>query len=187
MRVLGLSGSIRTGSLNARLLEAALARCRQAGHEADAFDVRQAEIPLYDGDLEAEHGCPAGVWSLKQAVRAADALIFASPEYNAGPTPLLKNLIDWTSRTYEEPKTGNEWAGKPALILSASPGGMGGLRAASSLRLILADVRCLVVPEQAAVGRAHQVLDESGDISDERSAAMLQKSIDALLKLASVG
>ena len=120
LSILGISGSLRRESFNTRLLQAATALM-----PADAtLTVRTLHgVPLYDGDLEAQ-GMPDGVRELREAIRAADGLLLSTPEYNNGVPGVLKNAIDWASRGADQPL-----AHKPLALLSASPGGMGGVRA----------------------------------------------------------
>ena len=123
-KILGLTGSLRAGSFNTRLLQAAQA----AVPEGSTLELATLHgIPLYDGDAEARDGTPAAVRALKAQLLATDGLLIASPEYNAGVPGVLKNAVDWLSRP--TPGLPDVWRQRPVAVLSASPGGFGGLAA----------------------------------------------------------
>lgn len=148
MKIVGLCGSLRAGSLNARLM-------RMAGQEfGAAFIAGDLRLPLYDGDVEAA-GLPDSVALLAELVADADGLIIASPEYNKGPSGVLKNALDWLSRVKPNPLFG-----KPAAIMSATAGRAGGERGQAMLRMMLAPhrMRVLTHPE-VLVGQAAQHFD----------------------------
>ena len=122
--LLALSGSLRTGSTNTLLLREA---ARLFGdHTLVEADIR---FPLYDGDAEAADGVPAAVQGLSDQIAAADAVLISTPEYNKGPSGVLKNALDWISRTKGAP-----WNGKPVAVMSAAAGRAGGERAQMVLR-----------------------------------------------------
>jgi len=124
MNLLGISGSLRKDSFNRMLL-------REAARLGSAASFTEADLrlPLYDGDLEEAEGIPAPVQALADQIKAADAVVISSPEYNKGISGVLKNALDWVSRTEGAP-----WAGKPVAILSATAGRAGGERAQFNLR-----------------------------------------------------
>lgn len=161
--VCGIAGSLRRGSYNHALLRVAGALA-PAGMELRIFD-RMAEIPLFNEDVEAE-GDPEPVQALKQAIAEADALLFATPEYNHGVPGVLKNAIDWASR----PTGASALAGKPAAIFGASPGIVGTARAQSQLRqaLVFTDTPTLPQPE-VLVYHAHVKFDAEGRLTDEKT------------------
>ncbi len=120
IRIVGLSGSLRSGSFNAHLLRAA-ARVAPAGIEIEVETIRG--VPLYDGDVEAAEGLPARVTELKDKIAAADALFLVTPEYNNSIPGVFKNAIDWLTRPASDiPKV---FGGKPVAFIGASPGGFG--------------------------------------------------------------
>ncbi len=118
--IIGLSGSLRRGSFNSALLRAA-AGLTPAGSTIDIASIR--DIPLYDGDLEAEHGVPAPVTALKERIAAADGLLLVTPEYNHSIPGVFKNAIDWLSRPADD--IARVFGGKPVGVIGATPGGMG--------------------------------------------------------------
>lgn len=167
--ILGISGSTRTASLNRQVLEVVLEGVRSLGAEAHTMDLRTMDLPLYDGDLEAEHGVPEMARHLADRIREADAVVIASPEYNGGYSAVLKNAIDWTSRpdTRDDgTRTTSPWSGKVTGLLSASPGSIGGLRGLILLRTTLAHMGSHVIPEQLGVPEAHAAIGEDGRFVD---------------------
>src|SRR5438552_11551728 len=146
-KILVLAGSTRQASTNRLLARDAAESLRNAGVEAIFADLRDYPMPLYDGDLEAETGLPPAAKTLKDLAREADGLAIASPEYNGSYSAVLKNAIDWISRP--EPGEGpvEVFRGKPAGILSASPGPGGGRRVLKHLRELLEGIRMSVVPQ----------------------------------------
>jgi chromate reductase len=183
-RLLVIAGSGRAGSLNLRLASTAAMLAREAGSDVDALDLRALQLPLYDGDLEAASGVPAGAVQLLDAIRGADALLLVTPEYNGFPTPLVINAFDWLSRlpaAGERPAGLAATANKPAALLSASPGQLGGLRSMNFLRQYLQMAfAMIVVPQQFALSRAHEAFDEKGALKDERSLRSVAGVLSAL-------
>lgn len=167
-RLVALAGSKRQGSWNKMLVEemAKLAG-RLPGIEIEVLDLAEVPMPMYDGDLEGLEGVPESAHRLARALKSADGLILASPEYNASVSPLLKNALDWVSRT------GRVLEGKPVLLVSASPGALGGLRGLGHLREVLNALGALVLPQQRALGRAHEIFDSEGQIGDQALQAEL--------------
>lgn len=187
-RLLVLSGSARRGSLNLKLAAAAAAIARQRGAEVTELDLRALDLPLYDGDLEADHGVPAGAARLRDALLGADAVLLVSPEYNSYPPPVLLNAFDWLSRLQPAdglPGGSASAAGKPVALLAASPGALGGLRALAVTRQFLQiGMGMLTLPQQHALSRAHEAFAADGSLKDEATAAAVTKVLDALLALA---
>lgn len=155
LRILGIAGSLRKGSVNAGLLRLA-GEVLPAGATLDIFDL--ASIPLYNGDVEAE-GFPPAVAALRQAVTDADALLIATPEYNYSIPGVLKNAIDWASRPPQQP-----FAGKPAAIMGTG-GWQGSARAQYHLRQVLSalDVHVLNKPE-VQIPAAAELFDAAGGL-----------------------
>src|ERR1700734_3469575 len=131
LHFVGISGSLRTGSLSAALL-AEIAAMSDDRTRITAFALH--DVPLYNQDLEPTHGtAPQPVLALREAIGAADGFIVVSPEYNFGMSGVLKNALDWASR----PAYKSVLAGKPSLIITNSPGPHGGVRAQQQLRQTL--------------------------------------------------
>jgi len=170
-RLLGICGSLRAGSFNRKLLKEA-ARV----YDPAEFVEANLRLPLYDGDLEEAEGIPAEVQTLADQIAAADAVIIAGPEYNKALSGVLKNALDWVSRT-----KGGPWAGKPVAILSAAAGRAGGERTQMSLRYAMMAFRPRILqgPEVMIAG-AFGAFDEDGRLTDERSVATLAELMQAL-------
>ena len=177
LRVLGIAGSLRSGSYNRALLRAAQ-ELAPDGIEVGSFDLRG--LPLYDGDLESV-GDPAPVVALKRAISDADALLLVSPEYNHGTSGVLKNALDWASR----PALASPLAGKPVALAGASTGMGATARAQEQLRQALAFPRAVVVPEpQLRVAQAYAKFDGDGRLIDAGTRAQLVALLEALRQAA---
>lgn len=175
-KILALAGSTRKDSFNQRLLEIAVAGARDAGAEVTVVDLNDYPLPLYNADLEEEDGLPAAAAKLKQLFFSHEGLLIASPEYNSSITPLLKNTIDWVSRKVGDEAPLQAYRGKVAALMSASPGGLGGLRGLVHVRSILGNIGVIVLPTQIAVGSAHEAFDAEGQLKD----ATQQKNVMGL-------
>lgn len=190
-RILAMAGSSRSGALSGRLRDAAASALAAAGATVDLIDLRALELPLYDGDGEASHGVPDGARRLRDALMQADGVLLVTPEYNGFPTPLTLNAWDWLSRLSAEgdiPSGLAVTAGKPLALLSSSPGAMGGMRALGLVRQFLGgNFQMLVLPQQLALGRAHEAFDESGLLKDARQQASLAQVAEGLVRLARAG
>lgn len=174
-RLLGICGSLRAGSYNRKLMLEA----RRVFDPAEFVDAN-LRLPLYDGDLEAAHGIPPEVQLLADQIAAADAVVIAGPEYNKGLSGVLKNALDWVSRT-----KGGPWRGKPVAILSAAGGRAGGERTQYSLRLCLVAFRPLVLPgPEVLVGDAPGQFDADGRLTNARNLADLEALMAELRKAA---
>lgn len=160
-RILALPGTLRKDGVNERLARIAAHAAREAGAEVTTVHLRDYPMPLYDGDLEAAEGLPRGAAEFQAVLRSHDGLLIASGEYNASVPAALKNAIDWASRG-----DGAGFRGKTAALLSASPGGLGGMRALVHLRAILETLGVLVLPDQFALPRAHEAFAPDGSLVD---------------------
>jgi chromate reductase len=177
MRVLGIAGSLRRGSYNHALLRAAAERL-PAGVEWSEFE-RLAEIPPYDSDLE-EEGVPEPVAALREAIREADAVIVATPEYNHSIPGVLKNALDWASR----PAGQSAMTGKPAAVVGASTGMFGAVWAQAETRKVLGALGARVVAAELPVARAADLyrdgeLELSPEQSQQLEEIVAQLSADA--------
>ena len=162
IRIVGLSGALREGSLNAQLLREAVALAPEATTIV-AETIRG--VPLYDGDVEAAKGIPAQVTTLKEAVAAADGLLLVTPEYNNGVPGVFKNAIDWMSRPSSDIR--RVFGGKPVGVIGASPGGFGTLLAQNGWLPILRTLGTApYFGGRLMVSRAHQALNPEGGFTD---------------------
>jgi chromate reductase, NAD(P)H dehydrogenase (quinone) len=175
MRVLGISGSLRRDSHNTKLLRAAGEIVERQGGEFEVFDGLKA-IPPYDEDDDVGNG-PAAVAALKEAIAGADALLFATPEYNSSIPGVLKNAVDWASR----PIATNPLRNKPVAVIGASVGMFGAVWAQAELRKVLGATGARVAEVELAVGHAHEHLDHTGHPIDAAEAEALRDSVAGLL------
>jgi NAD(P)H-dependent FMN reductase len=143
------------------------------------------ELPIYDGDLEAERGVPDGARALQDLFVRHEALLIATPEHNGGYTALLKNALDWISRPCADGSSGVAlFAGKTAALVSASPGQLGGIRSQTGMRAVLEKLGMLVIPEAFALGVAHQAFDAEGKLKDPNVGRMISGVGAALYRTA---
>ncbi len=173
-KILAFAGSTRQGSLNKKLVKTAADAARAAGAQVTLLDLRDLSMPLYDGDLETAQGLPENAKTFKAMLLAHDGLLISTPEYNGGVSGVLKNSIDWASRAVPNEPAKDCFSGKAAVLLSASPGILGGLRSLTSLQNILVHMKVLVVPEPIAVGRAHEAFDSDGNLKDAKLQTAVQ-------------
>lgn len=165
-------------------MRAAARFAEQADAEVTIVDLRDFNIPIYDGDVEASTGIPEGAMRLKQIMANHDALLISSPEYNSSISGALKNAIDWASRQAPGEAPLQSFSGKVGAMLSASPGALGGLRSLLATRAILEHLGVLIVPEQFAVARANEAFDEAGNLKDSKQAAAVERVIKRLIATA---
>jgi NAD(P)H-dependent FMN reductase len=176
-KILAFAGSARQDSVNKKLVKIAVEGAKAAGAEVTYLDFRDLPLPLYDGDLEEAEGLPENALKLKDLMKAHQGFLIASPEYNSSITPLLKNAIDWASRSEPGEFPLECFKDKVAALMSASPGTLGGLQGLIHVRSILSYVGVLVLPDQKAIGNAYQAFDENGNLKDEaQQTSILQLS-----------
>ncbi|MBN9424512.1 MAG: hypothetical protein BGO63_16890 [Candidatus Accumulibacter sp. 66-26] len=182
IKLLAFSGSSRRDSLNGRLLAAGVAAARAQGAEVTLLDLRELALPIYDGDLEAESGLPAGAFAFRRALAAHHALLVASPEYNGLFSPLLKNAVDWASR----PVAGEAqpFSGRVAGLLAASPGALGGMRALPVVRQLFNNLGVLVTPGMLSLPHADQAFAADGQLLDATRRKALDRVVGDLLATA---
>jgi NAD(P)H-dependent FMN reductase len=169
--ILGLSGSLRAGSLNSSLLRAAAGEM-PAGATLEIGSIKG--IPLYDGDVEATRGIPDTVAALKERVVAADGLLLVTPEYNNSLPGVFKNAIDWLSRPPADiPRV---FGKRPVAVMGASPGGFGTLLSQTAWLPVLKTLgTAAYFGGRLQVSRATDVFDADGKLVDERIREQLKK------------
>jgi chromate reductase len=175
MRVLGISGSLRRDSHNTMLLRAAGELLEEHGAEFEVFGGLKA-IPPYDQDDDIGDGPPA-VARLRQAIADADAVLFATPEYNSSIPGVLKNAVDWASR----PPAASVLRNKPVAVIGASTGMFGGVWGQAELRKVLGATGARVADVELAVGHAHEHLDLAGRPADPAQQEALSDSVRVLI------
>lgn len=169
-KILAFAGSARTNSFNKSLVKIAAQGAKNAGAEVTYIDFRDLPMPLFDEDLEAAEGLPETVIQFKQLMKSHQGFLIACPEYNSSITPLLKNAIDWASRPEpgEPPVSLSCFRNKVAVLMSASPGGLGGLRGLFHVHSILSSIGVLVLPDQKSISNAYQAFDQAGNLVDPK-------------------
>jgi chromate reductase, NAD(P)H dehydrogenase (quinone) len=174
MRVLGISGSLRRDSFNTALLQAAAERL-PGGVEFVAFE-RLAEIPAYDADLEQVE-TPDAVAELREQMRAADAVLISTPEYNHSIPGALKNALDWLSR----PFASNPLRYKPVAVIGASSGMFGAVWAQAELRKVLGAIGARITEGEVAVGNAGERFDDKGRLNEPNLEQEVHAVVTTLL------
>ena len=175
VRILAFAGSTRTDSFNKKLIRIAVKGAQAAGAEVTLIDLRDLPMPLYDGDLEAKEGIPPNGRKFKELLLAHQGLILSCPEYNSSISGVLKNAIDWASREAPGETPLACFRGKTAALMSASPGGLGGLRGLVHVRSILGNIGVLLLPDQVAVPKAHEAFQPDGSLKDPKQQAAVEK------------
>lgn len=182
-KILAFAGSTRTDSFNKKLVKIAVTGAIEGGADVTVIDLRDFAMPLYDGDLEQQQGLPSNAKKLKDLMLSHQGLLISAPEYNSSISGVLKNTIDWVSR----PSAGEEslacFKGKVAGIMSASPGGLGGLRGLVHVRAILENISVLVIPDQIAVSKAHEVFNADGTLKDKKQEDQVKRIGSSVAKL----
>jgi chromate reductase len=176
VRILGIPGSLRKASYNRGAMRSAQQLCPE-GASLEVFELDG--IPGFNQD--EERNPPQKVVDFKNRIRAADAILFATPEYNYGLPGVLKNAIDWASRPYGD----NAWDGKLAAIVSAALSRGGGVRAQYQLRqsFVFLNVEAVLQPE-VAIGNAAECFDEQGNLTDESSKRLIAQLLKTLVEKA---
>ncbi len=173
-KILAFAGSTRTDSFNKKLVKIATAGARDSGVDVTIIDLRDFAMPLYDGDLEQQQGLPSNARKLKDLMISHQGFLISSPEYNSSISGVLKNTIDWASRQSEGEQPLACFQGKVAGIMSASPGGLGGLRGLVHVRSILGNIGILVIPNQIAIAKAHEAFDADGTLKDKKQETQVK-------------
>jgi chromate reductase, NAD(P)H dehydrogenase (quinone) len=176
IKLLGIAGSLRKASTNRGALRAA-AELVPDGAELEIFELN--DIPLYNEDLEKDP--PAIITEFKKKIRASDAIVFVTPEYNYSTSGVLKNAIDWASRPYGD----SAWEGKPAAIMGVSGGAIATARAQYDLRksMVFLNMHPLNRPE-VMIGNSGEKFNSDGDLTDEKTKEFIAKQMKALVEKA---
>jgi chromate reductase len=177
LKILGIAGSLRNNSYN----QAALRAARAVVPEGVVFEIFElTHIPQFNQDDELN--APPKVIELKSKLRAADALLIVTPEYNHSIPGVLKNAIDWASRPYGD----NAWAGKPATIMGASTGSFGTVRAQEHLRQILASLDVFVITQpQVLITKASERFSPEGELIEESTKEFTKQLLETLIQFTS--
>ena len=187
-KILAFAGSLRKGSYNKQLVKIAMNGAIAAGAEVTYIDLHDFPLPIYDADIEERDGLPENALKLKKLLWEHDGFIIASPEYNSSISAVLKNVIDWTSRNASEDEVYLScFIDKVAMIVSASPGNLGGLRGLVHLRAILENIYTFVLPSQKCIPVAHEAFDAQGNLKSAEQKQAVEnlgkKLVEVLRKL----
>jgi len=173
-KILAFAGSLRSDSFNKKLIKIAIAGAKAAGADVTHIDLRDYPLPIFDEDLEKREGLPPNGRKLKDLFLANDGLLLSCPEYNSSITAVLKNTIDWVSRPAPNETPLQCFDGKVAVLMSASPGALGGLRGLVTVRSIFGNIKVTVLPDQIAVSKAHEAFGPDGNLTDARQQASIR-------------
>ena len=170
-----IPGSLRTGSLNARLAAVAAHEIAQAGAEVTRISLSDFPLPIYDGDLQSRSGVPKQAVNLKRMIGAHHGVLVVTPEYNSSVPALVKNTIDWVSRVQDPHESRGQVFRERAFAIAAASGGrLGGTRALAALRLILSACHATVIPNQLALPFADDAYDEMDRLKNAADADALK-------------
>ncbi|TAH67110.1 MAG: NAD(P)H-dependent oxidoreductase [Rhodopseudomonas palustris] len=185
VKILVIPGSLRTGSLNIKLAQVAIAALARAGADVTELSLADYPLPIYDGDLEARSGVPEAAVQLKRMIGAHQGVLLVTPEYNSAPPPLLKNAIDWVSRVQDPGESAGEvFRNRAFALAAASAGKLGGARCLAALRLILSGCRAPVIPNQLTLSFADQAYDDQGRLKNNADVEALQAMVQQLIAFA---
>ncbi|MEK6701592.1 MAG: NAD(P)H-dependent oxidoreductase [Planctomycetota bacterium] len=173
VKVLAFSGSLRKDSYNTKICRIACEGAKAAGADVTFVELRDLAMPLFDEDLEKAGGTPDSARKFKQLLIAAQGIIIACPEYNSSITGALKNAIDWASRPAPGEPPLVAFKGKVAGLCAASPGALGGLRGLVTVRSILGNLGVILLPQQVAIMKVGDALDENHRLKDPKQQQSL--------------
>jgi chromate reductase, NAD(P)H dehydrogenase (quinone) len=183
LKILVIPGSLRTGSLNARLAAVVAHELALSGTEVTRISLSDFPLPIFDGDLQAKSGVPKHAVNLKRMMSAHHGVLIVTPEYNSSVPALVKNTIDWISRVQDPHETrGQVFRDRAFAIAAASGNRLGGTRALAALRLILTACHAAVVPNQLALSFAEEAYDDKDRLKHaadiEAMGAMVRQLIE---------
>jgi chromate reductase len=182
LKILVIPGSLRTGSLNARLAAVAAHEIAQAGAEVTRISLSDFPLPIYDGDLQARSGVPKHAVNLKRMIGAHHGVLIVTPEYNSSVPALVKNTIDWVSRVQDPHETRGQVFRERAFAIAAASGGrLGGTRALAALRLILKACHASVIPNQLALSFAGEAYDDNERLKHSADGDALKAMVRQLI------
>jgi len=185
VKILVIPGSLRTGSLNARLAAVVAHEFALAGVDVVRLSLADYPLPIYDGDLEARGGVPRNALNLKRMIGSHQGIVFVTPEYNSSLPPLLKNAIDWVTRVEERGEAkGQVFRERAFALASASESRFGGSRCLAALRFVLTGCRAAVIPNQLALSFADRAFDDNDRLKNTSDAEALKAMVTQLIDFA---
>lgn len=176
--VLLFAGSVRKESYNKKLIVEASKMVKELGASPTVIDLSDYPMPFYNEDLEIEIGLPENAKRLRHLMIESRVIVIASPEYNSSIPGILKNALDWASRSEQKGASRDAFKGKTFILLSASPGSLGGKRGLEHLRRIISDVGGIVLPNELSIAEAYTAFDKAGSLKDVK----IQQQLKQLLK-----
>lgn len=179
VKLLAFAASLRKESFNRKLIELTAQVARLQGADVELAEFREFDMPLYNADLQAEQGFPAGTQRMAELLGRVDGILLASPEYNYSLPGALKNALDWISRIKPTPLNG-----RSALLLSASNGQIGGIRGLWQLRIPLEGCGVHVFPDMFALPWAGKMFGEDGRLVEAERQTRLENILARYLKTA---
>lgn len=175
-KILCFAGSLRKDSFNKKLLHIASQGAKEEGADITVIDLEDYPLPIYNQEDEDKNGLPENALALKNLMKEHQGLLIASPEYNSSISGALKNTIDWISRPHPSDKVYLEpFIDKVAVLMSASPGNLGGLRGLVHLRSILGNIHVIVLPDQLAIPNAGEAFLDDGSLKDSKKQESAKK------------
>jgi chromate reductase, NAD(P)H dehydrogenase (quinone) len=181
-KVIAFAGSTRKDSCNKKLIQESARIARQMGAAVTVIDLKDYPIPFYDGDLEANQGMPENAKRIRKMIVESNAIIISTPEYNGSLSSVLKNTLDWVSRTEDGKPSREAFLGKKVAIMSCSPGNGGGARALEHLKGVVQDIGGLVVATNVALSSGYSAFNVQGQLEDGSKKQELTKEIQELLQ-----
>jgi len=178
VKVLVFAGSTRTDSYNKQLSSEVAQIAKEMGAKVTLIDLKEFPMPLYDADLEAKDGMPKNAKRLRDLMIANNAIVIVSPEYNGSIPAVLKNAIDWASRSETGGSSREAFKGKQFVIMSASPGKLGGARGLVHLRAVIENIGGEVMLDQVTVPNAYV----EGALQTPAVKKELQKALKQVIK-----
>ncbi len=169
-KILAFAGSLRKDSYNKKLVKIAMQGAEEAGAKVTYIDLKDYPLPIYDQDIEDSQGLPENALKLKELMLSHDGFLISCPEYNSSMPAVFKNVIDWTSRQAKPDEVYLCcFIEKGVGLLSASPGGLGGLRGLVHVRALFGNIFSHVLPYQKSVSQAFQAFDDAGNLKDPKA------------------
>jgi chromate reductase, NAD(P)H dehydrogenase (quinone) len=185
--ILAFAGSSREGSYNRKLIRIAVKGAEDAGAKVTLAELADYPMPIMNEDLEEKEGMPEKAREFKDLMLRSDGLLISAPEYNSSITPLLKNVLDWASRNEtSDERPLSSFRHKTAVLMSASPGSLGGMRGLIVLRMMLGNLGVTVLPDTRSISSADEAFAEDGSLRndrDQRAVARLGRILAEHLRL----
>lgn len=167
-KILAFAGSLRADSVNKKLIKEAIQGAKDAGALVTLVDLKDYQMPIFDGDIEDSEGQPETAIRFKKLMMEHDGFLISSPEYNSSISGVLKNVFDWVSRPVPNEEYLIAFKNKVAGLMAASPSALGGIRGLVHLRSILGNIGTLVLPDQLLVSNAYDAFDDNGLLKDSK-------------------